>query len=78
MSNIVIQSVIGPEGTLHLDVPLGIESANQPVRVVIETNRKEMSPSEWRAIVQSLAGSITDSSFKRPPQLPLEEREPFL
>jgi len=36
MSNIVIDSVIGPDGTLHLDVPMGIENANQPVRVVIE------------------------------------------
>lgn len=78
MSNIVIESVIGPEGTLHLDVPIGIESANQPVRVVIETTRKPINQSEWGTIVHSLAGSINDPSFERPPQLPLEEREPLL
>ena len=77
MSRIVIESVIGPDGTLYLDVPLGLEKANQTVRVVIESLRKPMTPTEWSAWVQSMAGSITDPSFKRPPQLPLEEREPL-
>jgi hypothetical protein len=75
MSNIVIDSVIGPDGTLHLDVPIGIEKANQPVRVVIEAARKPMTRAEWGAFVRSMAGSITDPTFERPPQLPLETRE---
>ena len=77
MTNIIIQSIVGPEGTLHLDVPIGIENANQPVRVVIEANRKSMTGAEWSAFVQSMAGSITDPTFERPPQLPLEVRESF-
>ena len=77
MSRIVIESVTGPDGTLHLDVPLGLEKANQTVRVVIESLRKPMTPTEWSAWVQSMAGSITDPTFERPPQLPLEEREPL-
>ena len=77
MNNIVIESVIGPDGTLHLDVPIGMENANQPVRVVIEAARKPMTRAEWGAFVQSMAGSITDPTFERPPQLPLEEREPL-
>ncbi len=75
MSNIVIESVIGPDGNLHLDVPIGIENANQPVRVVIEAARKLMTRAEWSAFVRSMAGSITDPTFERPPQLPLEGRE---
>lgn len=75
MSNIVIDSVIGPDGTLHLAVPIGIENANQPVRVVIEATRKPMTREEWGAFVRSMAGSITDQMFERPPQLPLETRE---
>ena len=75
MSNIVVNSVIGPDGTLHLDVPIGIEHANQPVRVVIEAARKPLTRAEWAAFVRSMAGSITDSTFERPPQLPLEARE---
>lgn len=75
MSNIVIDSVVGPDGTLHLDVPIGLESANQSVRVVIEAARKPMTPSDWAAFVSLMAGSITDPTFERPPQLPVESRE---
>ena len=75
MSNIVIDSVIGPDGALHLDVPIGIENANQSVRVVIETGRKLMTQAEWRAFVRSMAGCIADPTFERPPQLPIETRE---
>ena len=75
MSSIVIESVISPDGTLRLDVPVGIENANQPVRVVIEAARKPMTRAEWGAFVRSMAGCITDPTFERPPQLPLETRE---
>jgi hypothetical protein len=75
MSSIVIESVVGPDGTLHLDVPIGIDNANQPVRVVIEATRKLMTREEWGEFVRSMAGSITDPTFERPPQLPLETRE---
>ena len=49
--------------------------ANQPVRVVIEAVRKPMTRAEWGAFVRSMAGSISDPTFERPPQLPLEARE---
>lgn len=77
MSNIVVESRTGPDGTLRLEVPLGPDRANQTVRVVIEPTRKPMTQEEWTAVVQSLAGSITDPTFERPPQLPLEERDPL-
>jgi hypothetical protein len=75
MSNIIIESVIGPDGNLHLHVPIGIDNANQPVRVVIESARKLMTREEWDAFVRSMSGSITDPTFERPPQLPIESRE---
>lgn len=75
MSNIVINSVVGPDGTLHLEVPVGMENANQPVRVVIEATGKPMTPVEWSDFVRSMAGSITDPAFERPLQLPVESRE---
>ncbi len=77
MSRIVIESQTDPDGTLHLNVPLGPDKAGQSVRVVIETVRTPMSRSEWAVWVQSMAGSITDPTFERAPQLPLEEREPL-
>jgi hypothetical protein len=77
MTSIVVEARTGPDGRLHLDVPLGIDRANQPVRVVIESPRKAMTAEEWTAYVQSMAGSINDPTFERPPQLPLEERGPL-
>jgi hypothetical protein len=77
VSNIVVESVIGPDGSLHLDVPVGVENANRPVRVVIEAARQPMARAEWGAFVRSMAGSITDPTFERPLQLPLEAREPL-
>jgi hypothetical protein len=77
MSSIVVESRTGPDGTLHLDVPLGPDRANQPVRVVIHSTPRPISREEWVAWVQSMAGSITDPTFERPPQLPLEERDPL-
>lgn len=77
MSSIVVESRTGPDGTLHLNVPLGLERANQPVRVVIESPRTPMTQEEWAAKVEALAGSITDPAFERPPPLPLEERDPL-
>jgi hypothetical protein len=77
MSSIVVESRTGPDGTLHLDVPLGPDRANQPVRVVIQSLPRSMSQAEWVTWVHSMAGSITDPNFERPPQLPLEERDPL-
>lgn len=77
MSNVIIESQTGPDGTLHLNVPLGADKANQPVRIIITPSNTAMTADEWAACVQELAGSVADPAFERPPQLPLEDREPF-
>ena len=77
MNNILIESVVGPDGTLRLDVPIGAENANQPVRVMIEAARKPMARAKWEAFVRSMDGSIMDPTFERPAQPPLEVREPL-
>ncbi len=70
MIRVVLQSRTGPDGTLHLDVPLGTELADREVRIVIEPLPKPMSQEEWVAYVQSIAGSIDDPTFERPTQCP--------
>ena len=77
MLRVVLQSRTGPDGTLHLDVPLGPEEAGREVQVVIEPAPKRMSQADYAAWMQAMAGSITDPTFERPPQLPLEERVPL-
>ena len=77
MNHNIIESVVGPDGTLELKVPMGMNNANQPVRIVVEPIPKQLSHEEWFAVVQSLGGSISDPTFVRPPQLPLDTNELF-
>ena len=77
MTPLILTSKVGPDGVLHLTLPL--DAAGQEVRVTIEpvTPKREMTPDEWRTFVLSTAGSIGDPTFERPPQGELEEREPL-
>ena len=77
MTRVVLLSRTGPDGTLHLDVPLGPEQAGSEVQVVIEPVPQPMTQVQYAAWVQSMAGSLSDPTFERPPQIPLEEREPL-
>ena len=79
MNRMVVKSKVGSDGVLHLTLPVGVEEADKEVQITVEpiTPKKVMSQEEWEAWVDSMAGSITDPTFERPPQLPLEERDPF-
>jgi hypothetical protein len=76
MTRIVLQSRIDPDGTLHLDVPLGREQAGREVQVVIEPVPQRMTQAEYATWVQSMAGAW-QGDFERPPQGEYEHREPF-
>lgn len=74
MNKIVLKSQVNSDGTLHLTLP--VENAGQTVQVTIERLvGLEMSQDDWHLWVDSVAGSIEDPDFVRPPQPPLEVRE---
>jgi hypothetical protein len=78
--SIVLTTTSGPDSKLHLEIPVNEPGVEFEVEINIRTphaQRKKLTTKEWAAIVESLAGSITDPTFERPPQLPLEEREPL-
>jgi len=78
MNRMVVKSTVGSDGVLHLDLPMGPDEANAEVQVTVEpVANQPMTPKEWRAWVQSLAGSVTDPTFERPPQGEYEAREPL-
>jgi hypothetical protein len=56
---------------------VGIADAEKEVEVTVEpvTAKKQMTQEEWAAWVKSMAGSITDPTFERPPQGEFEVRE---
>lgn len=76
MVRIVLQSRTDPDGTLHLDVPLGPEQAGSEVQVVIESLAKPLTPAEYANWVRSMAGAW-QGDFERPPQGEYEHREPL-
>lgn len=76
MTPIVLTSKVGPDGVLHLTLPL--TAADQDVRVTVEpiVPKKQMTQEEWRAFILSTA-ACWQGEFERPEQGELEEREPL-
>lgn len=75
MTRLIIQSRVGPDGVLHLDVPLGQSEANREVQVIVEPSaRPGLTQEEWRDFIQRTAGSW-QGPFERPPQGEYEKRD---
>jgi hypothetical protein len=66
MIRMIVKSRVGEEGVLHVTVPLGPAEANRDVQLTIESASTEsMTQEEWRKLVMSMAGSISDPTFRR-------------
>ncbi len=76
MSRIIVHAKTGPDGTLHLDVPLGPEQAGREVQVVIESAARPLTAAEYATWVRSMAGAW-QGDFERPSQGEYEHREPL-
>ncbi len=78
MNRIVVKSKVNSDGILELSVPVGLAEADKEVQVTVEplATRKPMTQEEWRAWVDSMAGTW-QGDFERPPQGDYEEREPL-
>lgn len=71
-----IKSRAGADGVLHVEVPIGIAEARCEVQITVEpTTPPTMTQEEWRHWVESVAGRISDPSFRRHEQGEFEERE---
>jgi len=78
MNRMIVRSRVSPDGVLRVNLPVGMEGADQEVQVTVEplAPKAAMTQDQWASWVDSMAGSWK-GDFDRPPQLPLEEREPF-
>lgn len=76
MSQIQLSSVVGPDGVLHLNVPLGVPQANRKVRVLIDSEDELRVDAEYQDWLQQIRGAW-QGDFERPDQGPLEERLPL-
>ena len=68
--SIVLTSKSGPDGKLHLEIPVDRPGAEFEVEITVRP-KPPITPEEWRVWVQGMAGTITDPTFERPQQLPL-------
>ena len=74
MAPIHLKAKVGPDGVLHLDVPIGAEEANHEVDVTVEPAKPAMTQEEWHKFIAETAGSWL-GDFERPEQGEFEERE---
>jgi hypothetical protein len=77
MNRMVIHSVVGPDGVLHITVPIGKEFADQEVQVTIDPARvgpASMTREEWREFVLATAGAW-QGDLERPEQGEYQERD---
>jgi hypothetical protein len=65
MTNIVLTSTSGPDGKLHLEVPVGKPDTQFEVEI---TARPKPAVFELPSDYFTLIGSIDDETFMRPPQ----------
>jgi hypothetical protein len=73
----VVTSRVDADGVLRVTLPVGVADADREVQVTVEplTPKKPMTQAEWTAWVESMAGSITDPTFRRHDQGEYEVRE---
>jgi hypothetical protein len=75
MTRIVVHSRVGNDGVLHVSIPVGTAEANRQVQVTVEpASNLPATPEEWRAWVESTAGSWR-GEFERPEQGDCEQRD---
>jgi hypothetical protein len=75
MNRMIVNSKVGRDGVLHLDLPLGFDEAEKEVQVTVEAvaTKQPMTQEEWSAWVASMAGSW-QGDFERMPSGEFEER----
>jgi hypothetical protein len=66
MTSIVLHSTSGPDGKLHLEVPVGQPDTEFEVEIVVRS--KPAAGKGWPPGYFDLFGSIDDETFVRPPQ----------
>ncbi len=66
MATIIIHSTSGPDGKLHLEVPVG--QADTEFEVEVAVRPKADSGAAWPPGYFDLFGSLDDETFVRPPQ----------
>jgi hypothetical protein len=79
MSHVEITSRVDADGVLRISLPFGLDEANREVKVIVEPADlrgplSQPNRDEWREFVRTMAGCISDPTFRRPDQGEYERR----
>lgn len=77
METFKLQTHIGTDGVLKVELPTAF--SQREVEVLVVLNPLEIMPvaEDWAAFVNRMYGALADDPIERLPQLPLEERDPI-
>jgi hypothetical protein len=78
METIKVKARIDETGILKLEVPTGLAAAEVEVILVLEATLPPLDDNGWPVgFFDRTYGALADDPIIRPPQLPLEVREPL-
>ncbi|TVR25052.1 MAG: hypothetical protein EA396_00280 [Anaerolineaceae bacterium] len=79
METMKVKARIGEDGILKLEVPTGLSAREVEVVLVLqETVPQGVDANGWPVgFFDRTYGALADDPIERPPQLPLEERDPI-
>lgn len=79
METMKVKARIGADGILKLEVPTGLSAGEVEVVLVMqEAEPQAVDANGWPiGFFDRTYGALADDPIERPPQLPLEERDPI-
>jgi hypothetical protein len=79
MEIVRLKAHVDDDGILKLEVPIGTPARDIEVVLIVETKPStEVDANGWPVdFFDQTYGSLADDPLIRPPQLPLEDREPL-
>ena len=72
METIKLQTHVGEDGVLKVELPIGVRDVDCDVVIVYTVNYER---EDWEAFVNRTYGTLADDPIERPAQLPLEVRD---
>jgi len=76
VETIRVQSRVGEDGILRLQVPVGVVNTELDVVLVVQPLGEQTEQDEWLSFLERTAGILADDPITRPPQGDYETREP--
>jgi hypothetical protein len=74
METIKLQTHIGADGILKVEMPIGARDVDCDV-VIVYTIQDRNEREDWAAFIEATYGSLADDPIERPAPLPLEVRD---